>query len=105
MNNLFSAKVITLALWISVVGICAVAEIVAILAFWNMPNDHLFMGLGTKYLIMFIVALPMLAGLNGYYSVRRRLSSASDDVIVVLSRQFLFAIIGPLAEALRPFLR
>jgi hypothetical protein len=79
------------------------------------PNDHLFVEVGTKYLIAFIVALPMVAGVSGYYSVKRRLSSASEDVISVLERQFLFTIItayvallfcvGPLAEALRPFLK
>jgi hypothetical protein len=97
------------------VGICAVTEVTAILAFRNIPNDHLFVGLGSKHVIAFIVALPMVAGMNGYYSVRRRLSSASEEVTTVLSRQFLFATItayvallfciGPLAESLRPIVK
>jgi hypothetical protein len=114
MENSFSAKFITWTLWICVAGAFAVAEIVTILAFRKMPNDHLFVGVGTKYLVAFIVALPTIAGVNGYYSVKRRLSSFGADVISVLERQFLFTIItaymaiifcvGPLAEVLQRFL-
>jgi hypothetical protein len=111
MKYSFSARFISRTLWVCIGGIYAVAEIVAILAFRKMPNDHLFMGVGTKYMIAFIVALPMVAGVNGFCRVRRRLSSAGADVISVLERQFLFTIItaytavifcvGPLAAALR----
>lgn len=83
----------TRILWFGVVGLFAVAEIVAALAFRKIPDHHLFPGLGTKYFALFIVALPMIAGINGYSSVRRRLSSTGDDVISVLSVQFLFTIV------------
>jgi len=101
----------TRILWIAVVGAFVVAEIVALVAFRKIPNDQLVPGLGTKYFIAFIVALPMVAGMNGYYSVRRRLSSADDTVISALSVQFLITIatayaallvcIGPMAKALK----
>ena len=100
----------TKAIWISAVGVFLVAEMVVLLAFWKIPNDHLFPGLGTKYFIAFIVALPAIAGVNGYYSVRRRLSSGGNDVMSELSVQFLFTIItaytalivsiGPLTQAM-----
>jgi hypothetical protein len=100
----------TKILWVGVVGLFVGAEIVAALALRNIPNDHLFPGLGTKYVALFIVALPMVAGMNGYRSVRRRLSSAGDEVISALSVQFLMTVvtayaamlvcIGPLTQAL-----
>ncbi len=115
MKDLPSPKFITGALWIGAAGTCAVAEVLAALAFRKMPNYHPFMGLGMKYIIGFIVALPMVAGVNGYYSVRRRVTSAGVDVISVLSSQFLIATItayvallfcvGPLAEALHRTLK
>jgi hypothetical protein len=115
MKSPSSLRFMTRILWIGVAGLFAVAEVVAVLAFRKIPADHLFPGLGTKYWIVFIVALPMAAGVNGYYSARRRLSSVDGDVRSVLSVQFLFTIItayvallvciGPLAEALRHSLR
>lgn len=105
----------TKILWVGVVGLFVVAEIVAALAFRKIPNDHLFPGLGTKYVALFIVALPMVAGMNGYRSVRHRLSSAGDDVISALSVQFLLTVvtayvavlvcIGPLTQALQSLLK
>ena len=95
-----SLKFMTRILWLGVAGLFAVAEIVVVLAFRTIPNDHLFPGLGTKYLIVFIVALPMIAGLNGYYSVKRRLSSAADDVMLAVSAQFLMTIVMAYAALL-----
>lgn len=80
------------------------------LAFRRIPNDLVFPPLG-KYFALLIVALPMVAGINGYSSVRRRLSSANADVVTILSMQFLFTIfmaylavlvcIQPLTQLLR----
>lgn len=105
----------TKILWAGVVGLFTVSEIVAALAFRHLPSDHLFPGLGTKYIALFIVALPMVAGVNGYLSVRRRLSSAGDDVISALSVQFLLTVvtayvallvcIGPLTQALQTLMK
>ena len=91
------------------------AEIVVALAFRKITNDHLFPGLGTKYIALFIVALPMVAGMNGYRSVKRRLSSVDHDVISVLSAQFLMTsvmayaallvCIGPLTQALQKLMK
>jgi hypothetical protein len=100
-------------LWLVAVGVFAAAELTVVYAFRTIPSDHLF--LGTKYWIVFMVALPMVSGVNGYYSARRRLSSAGDDVTSVLSAQFpitivtayaaLIVCIQPLAEAVRQFLK
>ena len=105
----------TKILWVGVVGLFVVVEIVAALAFRKIPNDHLFPGLGTKYVALFIVALPMVAGMNGYRSVKHRLSSAGDDVISALSVQFLLTVvmayaavlvcIVPLTQALQTLLK
>jgi hypothetical protein len=42
----------------------------------------------------------MVAGMNGYSSARRRLSSANHDVICALSVQFLLTIIMAYAAVL-----
>jgi hypothetical protein len=94
MKSKSSPKFMTRILWSGVAGLFAMAEIVAVIAFRKIPNDPLFPGPGTKYWIIFIVAIPMIAGLNGYYSVKRRLSSAADDVMSALSAQFLMTIIA-----------
>ena len=96
-------------LWLAAIAVFAVAEMAVVSAFRTIPSDHLF--LGTKYWIAFMVALPMVSGVNGYYSAKRRLSSAGDDVTSVLSVTFpitivtaytaLIVCIQPLAEALR----
>lgn len=88
-----SLRLMTRILWICAVAISVTAEMLTIVAFRKIPSDHSFFGLGTKYVIFLIVPLPMVAGINGYYSVRRRLSSAADDVISALSMQFLITII------------
>lgn len=85
------------------------------LAFWTIPNDHFFLGLGTRYVVPFVLTLPLAAGWNGFYSVKHRLSSADDDVISAISQKFLFATIfgyvtlifclQPLGDALRHFLK
>ena len=93
MKSSFWLRLMTRILWLGVVGLFAGAEIVVALAFRKIPDHHLFPGLGTKYFALFIVALPMIAGINGYCSVRRRLSSTGDDVISVLSVQFLLTIV------------
>ena len=110
-----SLKFLTRILWLGVVGLFVGAEIIVALGFRKVPNDHLFPGLGTKYVVLFITALPMVAGLNGYSSVKRRLSSATDEVISALSVQFLLTIvtayaallvcIGPLTQALQSLLK
>lgn len=110
-----SLRIVTRIFLVLVVGLFALTELVVVLAFREIPSDHLFPGLGTKYWIVLIAALPMIAGLNGYYSVRRRLSSASDEVTSVLSLQFLFTIVtayaallicvGAITQTLRHFLR
>ncbi len=102
-------------LWFGVVALFVATETDLALAFWKMPNDYPFPGLGTKLLALFILALPMVAGMNGCSAVRRRLPSAGDDVISALSIQFLIstviayvavmACIHPLAQALRARLR
>jgi hypothetical protein len=69
------------------------AEIDAALAFWKVPNDYVFSPRG-KYFALLIVALPMVAGMNGYSSARRRLSSANHDVVSALSVQFLTLIMA-----------
>ena len=88
-----SFRIMRRILWIGAAGVFVMAEVVALLAFRQIPNDHLVPGLGTKYFVAFIVALPMVAGVNGFYSVRRRLSSAGDEVISALSAQFLITIV------------
>jgi hypothetical protein len=110
-----SLKIMTRILWIGSVGVFLAAEVVMLLTLQKIPTDHLLPGLGTRCFIAFIVALPIVAGMNGYYSVRRRLSSAGDDVISALSVQFLGTIvmayvallvcIGPLAQTLRSYLK
>jgi hypothetical protein len=92
-----------------------VAEVVVLITLQKIPSDHVMPGLGTKCFIAFMVAQPIIGGMNGYYSVRRRLSSAGDDVISALSVQFLGTIImayaallvciGPLAQTLRSYLK
>jgi hypothetical protein len=76
-------------LWVGVVGVFIVAEVVGLLAFRKILNDQP----GTVCFIAFILVLPMAAGLNGFYSVRRRLSSAGDEAISTLSVQFLITIV------------
>lgn len=66
------------------------AEAVTFIAFRKIPGDAVFPG---KWFALFMVALPIVAGLRGIASVRRRLPSASDDVILELSVRFLFTII------------
>lgn len=61
----FSLRFMTRILWVGVVALFVVSEIVTVLAFRKIPNDHLFPGLGTKYVALFTVALPMVAGMNG----------------------------------------
>ena len=110
-----SRKITTRILWILSIGVFLVAEVVVLITLQKIPTDHLLPGLGTRCFIAFMVALPMVAGMNGYYSVRRRLSSAGDDVISALSVQFLGTIvmayvallvcIGPLAQTLRSYLK
>jgi hypothetical protein len=110
-----SLRGMTKILWIGAAGVFVGAEVVVFLWLRKIPNDHLFPGLGTKYVALFIVALPMIAGLNGYYSVKRRLSSAADEVTSALSAQFLMTIvmayaallvcIDLLTQALRAFLK
>jgi hypothetical protein len=80
-------------LWICAVAVFVVAEAEVFIKFWRIPDDHLFVVPGTKFFIAFIVALPMVAGVSGVYSVRRRIQSAGDDVISAISLQFLFTII------------
>ena len=111
MKSSSSLRFMARILWLSAVGVFAAAELAVVSAFRTIPSDHLF--LGTKYWIVFMVALPMVSGVNGYYSARRRLSSAGDDVTIVLSGQFpitivtayvaLLVCIQPMAEALRHF--
>jgi len=115
MKDSSSLKIMTRILWILSIGAFLVAEVVVLITLQKIPTDHLLPGLGTRYFIAFMVALPMVAGMNGYYSVRRRLSSAADDVISALSVQFLLTIvmayaallvcIGPLAQTLRSYLK
>lgn len=115
MNSLSSFRMMIRLLWLGVAGLFALAEVVVVLAFRRIPNDYLFPRLGTEYVALFVVALPMIAGMNGYRSVRRRLPSAADEVISALSVQFLLTIvtayvallvcIGPLTQALQGLLR
>ena len=110
-----SLKFLTRILWLGVLGLFVGAEIIVFLGFRKTANDHLFPGLGTKYVVLFITALPMVAGMNGYFSVKRRLSSATDEVTSVLLVQFLLTIvtayvallvcIGPLTQALQTLLK
>lgn len=111
-----SLRFMTSILWVGVVGLFVVAEIVVALVFRKTPNVHLLPGFGTKYIALFIVALPMIAGMNGYHSVKHRLSSAGDDVISALSVQFLLTVVtayvavlvcigGPLTQALQALLK
>ncbi len=115
MNQFSSGKLTTRILWIGSVAVFLVAEVVVLITLQKIPNDHLLPGLGTRCFIAFMVAQPIIAGMNGYYSVRRRLSSAGHDVISALSVQFLCTIvmayaallvcIGPLAQTLRSYLK
>lgn len=108
-------KFMIVILWACGAALWILTEIFAVLAFQRLPNDHMFFGIGTKYAIVIIVALPMIAGLNGYYSVRRRIQSVNRDVVPIISSQFLITIItayvailfciGPLATALKSFLK
>jgi hypothetical protein len=88
-----SLRIMTRVLWIGVMGVFVAAEGVAFLTLRKIHNDHLLPGIGARYFIAFIVAFPMVAGLNGFYSVRRRLPSAGDEVISALSVQFLITIV------------
>jgi hypothetical protein len=115
MKQFSSRKITTRILWIGSVVMFLGAELVVLLTLRKIPSDHLMPGLGTRCFIAFIVAQPIIVGMNGYYSVRRRLSSACDDVISALSVQFLGTIvmaylallvcIGPLAQTLRSYLK
>ena len=89
MKNSSSLRIMTGLLWVGVVGLFLVAEVVGFLAFRKILNDQL----GTLCFIAFILVLPMAAGVNGFYSVRRRLSSAGDEAISTLSIQFLITIV------------
>jgi hypothetical protein len=113
MKNSSSLRIMTGLLWVGVVGMFLAAEVVVFLALRKIPNDHLLPGSGTRYFIAFIVALPMVAGMNGFYSVKRRLSPADDEVSSTLSVQFLITIVTayaallvcmePIAKALQTF--
>jgi hypothetical protein len=115
MKDSSSLKIMTRILWILSIGAFLGAEVVVLITLQKIPNDHLLPVLGTRCFIAFMVALPMVAGMNGYYFVRRRLSSAGDDVISALSVKFLGTIvmaylallvcIGPLAQSLRSYLK
>ena len=89
--SLFS--VVLRPLWTGAVAVFVVAEADVLIKFWRIPGDRLLWGQGTKFYIAFIVALPMVAGMRGFYSVRRRLPSAGDDVITAISLQFLLTIV------------
>jgi hypothetical protein len=102
-------------LWAAGAALWAVTEVFVVLVFQHLPSAYVFFGVGTKYAIALIVALPMIAGLNGYYSTRRRIQSINRDVVSIISSQFLIATviayvtilfcIGPLAMALKSFLK
>lgn len=115
MTSSSSLRTMTRFLWFGVVALFLTTETDLALAFRGIPNDHPFPGVPTKYFVLFIAVLPLVAGINGYSSVRRRLPSAGDDVISTLSAQFLIstviayvavlARIHPLAQALRATLK
>jgi hypothetical protein len=115
MNQFSSGKLTTRILWLGSVVLFLGAELVVHLTLQKIPYDHLMPGLRTRFFIAFMVAQPIIFGLNGYYSVRRRLSSASDEVVSVLSVQFLGTIImayaallvciGTLGQTLRSYLK
>ena len=115
MKYLLSLRFMARILWLGIAILFVAAEMVTVLVFRNLPDGHLFPGLGTNYVIVFVVALPMIAGMNGYYSVKRRLTSVGDDVRSVLSLQFLLMTVTayvallvcmePMVKTLQPVLR
>ena len=71
--------------WVSFVS----AETVVIIAFSGIPNEGAF----SRYIVPFLVSLPMVAGVKGYYDVPRRVIDNGEGLIPALSRQFLLTII------------
>jgi hypothetical protein len=113
MSSKSYSSYLTRILWICAIAVFVVAEAEVILAFREIPNDHLFLGIGSKYFVPFLVTLPFVAGLNGYFGVRRHFSATDDQhgSISSILRQPLSAIIvsytaivccvGPLSAVLR----
>lgn len=93
MKSSLSRMLMTRILLWGAVLLFVVTEVVVAVSVLRLPGGNLFPGLGSKYVILFITALPMIAGMNGYFSVRRRLSSGDEDVVSVLSVQFLLTIV------------
>ena len=78
-----------------------VAEIVAAIAFRKSTNLRTYSGLVNVYTICMIVALPVATGMGGYLSVRKQISSSSNDGLQLkLSRHFLFGIIAAYAAVI-----
>jgi hypothetical protein len=83
-----------LVLWVCAWASFVSAETVVIIAFSGIPNGHLFLGIGSKFIVPFLVSLPMIAGTKGYYDAQHRLViDNGQSLITTLPRQFLFAII------------
>lgn len=71
----------------------SVSELDVITSLWSVPNGTLTLGILTKYILPFLISLPMLAAVKGFYSVKRRILATDYDTVDELSRQFLTTVI------------
>lgn len=92
-----STRIMNAILQVGAISIFVGAEILVLIALRDMPREDKLPSIGARCFIGFVTALPMVAGINGYYSVRRRRQNISTEVIDVLSMQFLIAIIAAYA--------
>lgn len=70
-----------------------ITELEVITSLWGIPNGTLVLGIVAKYILPFVVSLPMVAGVRGYLHVRRRMVSTDYETVDILSHRFLLTII------------
>ena len=88
---------VTRILWVGALLVFLLAEAVVIVAGLGLPKAHASLGIGQLLLTVFLIAIPGLAGIKGYYVAERLRSKfdaeQQDASFVWLSRQFLLATV------------
>lgn len=69
-----------------------ITELAVVASLWSIPNGYLNLGVAAKYLLPFVVSLPAIVGIKGYFTVRRRVPPTDYETADALSHQFLTVI-------------